>query len=201
MLETSRIKLFAELCHSAQACRQCPDLSERTAVLSENNGNIFAKVMFVAEAPGRQGGDRTRTPFSGDKSGANFQKFIDSIDLKRAEIFITNSALCNPRKPSGANRRPSQREIKNCSAFLKQQIALVNPRIIASLGSVALEALRAIEYHQISLKNAGEIFNWNGRLLVPLYHPSPQVIASHRRLAEQLEDYKILGKIIKQELR
>jgi uracil-DNA glycosylase family 4 len=196
MSEKNKIKLFRELCRQAQVCTLCPNLAERTAVLSANNGNPDARVLFLAEAPGRMGGDRTRTPFSGDKSGANFQKFIDSINLRREEIFITNSALCNPRTATGANRRPATAEIKNCSGFLRRTIECVNPKIIATLGSVALEALKLIEYHQISLKNAGEIFRWNGKLLVPLFHPSPQVLASHRREKEQLEDYQVLARAI-----
>lgn len=190
---------FHKLCREAQNCRKCPDLTERTAVLSELNGNLQPKVFFLAEAPGRQGGNRTRKPFSGDKSGANFQVLLDSIGLKREEIFITNSALCNPHTLTGANRKPTRAEIKNCSAFLRKTIEIINPKIIVTLGTVALEALKMIEYHQFTLKlEAAKILDWNGRILLPLYHPSPQVIASHRRMHEQLADFKILaGAIVK----
>ena len=61
----------------------------------------------------------------------------------------------------------------------------------------ALEALKTIEYHQIILRtDAGKIFRWQTRRLVPLYHPSPQVVASHRRLREQLEDFKAVAAAI-----
>lgn len=190
-------KLFFELSREAQKCRICPDLADKTAVLSHLNGNINPKVMFIAEAPGRQGADRTRKPFSGDKSGANFQQLLDSINLKREEIFITNTVLCSPRKASGANRKPTVREIKNCAGFLRRTIELINPKIIATLGAVALEGLKTIEYHNFSLKqDAAKVFFWNERKLIPLYHPSPQVIASHRRLNEQLEDFQILKRAI-----
>ncbi len=172
-------------------------MCDKIAVLSELNGNLDPKVMFIAEAPGRQGADRTRRPFSGDKSGANFQKLLDSINLRREDIFITNTVLCSPRSASGANRKPTKKEIKNCADFLKRSIELINPSIIVTLGAVALEALRAIEYHQFTLKReAARILKWNERLLVPLYHPSPQVIASHRRETEQLADFQILKKAI-----
>ena len=185
---------FHKLCFEAQNCRKCPDLNERTAVLSELNGSLQPKVFFLAEAPGRQGGNRTRTPFSGDKSGANFQILLDSINLRREEIFITNSALCNPHTATGANRKPTKTEIKNCSAFLQKTIEIVNPKIIATLGGVALEALKMIEYHQFTLKlAAAKILDWNGRILLPLYHPSPQTVASHRRMREQLADFKVLA--------
>ncbi len=170
----------------------------RTAVLSGRNGDAAtARVMFVGEAPGRQGGDRTRVPFSGDQSGQNFARYIASIRLTREHIFITNSVLCNPRKESGANRKPSTQESLNCAAFLRRQIELIEPRVVVTLGAVALAALSRIEYHQFSLKDsAGRVCAWNGRLLVPLYHPSPQVLASHRREPQQLEDYRAVARAL-----
>lgn len=186
-----------KLSREAQKCRRCENLCERDAVLSALNGNINPKVMFVAEAPGRQGGDRTRMPFSGDASGANFQILLDSINLEREEIFITNTVLCNPRKESGANRKPTKKEMKNCSDFLERTLHLINPKIIVTLGAVALEGLKAIAYHNFTLKlEAASILEWNSRFLIPLYHPSPQVIASHRRMPEQLADFQILKKAI-----
>ena len=188
---------FQKLAREARSCQKCEAMCGRVAVLSELNGNLNPKLMFIAEAPGRQGGDRTRKPFSGDKSGANFQKLLDSIRLKREEIFITNTVLCNPRKSSGANRKPSKREMKNCAEYLKRTIEIINPGIIVTLGAVALEGLQAIEYHQFTLKReVAQILKWNKRLLIPLYHPSPQVIASHRRETEQLADFQILKKAI-----
>ncbi|HEY8562942.1 MAG TPA: uracil-DNA glycosylase [Pyrinomonadaceae bacterium] len=188
---------FSKLAEAAANCRRCEALCDRRAVLSELNGSLAPKVFFLAEAPGRQGADRTRRPFSGDKSGANFQMLLDSINLKREEIFITNTVLCSPRKPSGANRKPSAKEIKNCADFLEKTIRLIDPQIIVTLGSVALEALKTIEYHQIILRtHAGRIFRWQTRRLVPLYHPSPQVVASHRRMREQLADFGAVAKAV-----
>ncbi|HEY0005826.1 MAG TPA: uracil-DNA glycosylase [Pyrinomonadaceae bacterium] len=183
----------------ASACRLCAAMCGRTAVLSERNGEPSARVMFIGEAPGRQGGDRTRIPFSGDQSGQNFTRYLASIGLTRDEIFITNSVLCNPRKASGANRKPTTKELLNCSGFLRRQLELVDPRIVVTLGAVSLEALRRIEYHDLTLKEAaGNVYGWNGRLLVPVYHPSPQVLASHRREEAQLRDYQALARALVQ---
>src|ERR687884_2069225 len=88
---------FEALVAEAAACRRCAAMCGRSAVLSGRNGRLGARVMFVGEAPGRQGGDRTRVPFSGDQSGRNFGRYIESIGLGRDRIFITNAALCNPR--------------------------------------------------------------------------------------------------------
>src|ERR1043165_7924067 len=162
----ARQAAFEALAAEAAACRRCEAMCGRSAVLSGRNGRVGARLMFVGEAPGRQGGDRTRVPFSGDQSGAH--------------------------------RRPTRRELANCSDFLRRQIEVVSPSVVVTLGAVSLEALRAVEYHQFSLKeNVGQILEWRGRLLVPLYHPSPQVLASHRREAAQLEDYKSVARALR----
>lgn len=196
-IENNKSNEFDRLAFEARICRKCEAMCDKIAVLSELNGNLTPKVFFIAEAPGRQGADRTRKPFSGDKSGATFQKLLDSINLKRGDIFITNTVLCSPRSETGANRKPSKKEIKNCSNFLEKTIELIAPKIIVTLGSVALEGLKMIEYHQFVLKSdVAQILQWKKRLLIPLYHPSPQVIASHRREPAQLEDFQILAQAI-----
>lgn len=189
---------FDALVAEAAACRRCPAMCGRSAVLSDRNGGVGARVMFVGEAPGRQGGDRTRVPFSGDQSGRNFTRYLASIGLARAEVFITNAALCNPRGETGANRKPAREELSNCSDFLRRQLEVIAPPVVVTLGAVSLAALRAVEYHPLTLKeNVGQIRGWNGRLLVPLYHPSPQVLASHRREPQQLEDYKSVARAVR----
>lgn len=196
-MRAAKQDLFHKLCDEARACRICPDLADKTAVLSKLNGSINPKVFFIAEAPGRQGADRTRRPFYGDKSGENFQRLLESIGLTREEIFITNAVMCSPRSATDANRKPTKAEINNCSSFLRRQIELIRPAIIATLGSVALDALKAIEYHEFKLKTvAANVLDWYEIKLVPLYHPSPQVIASHRRMDQQLDDFKVLQSVL-----
>ncbi len=196
MTTTPRLA-FARLVADAAACTLCPALCGRAAVLSELNGPLNARVMFIGEAPGRKGADRTRIPFSGDQSGKNFDRFLASINLRRDQIFITSAALCNPQTPSGANRKPTPAEVANCSTFLHRALEIVEPHVIVTLGSVALDAIKRIHYHELTLKEGiGKIHNWDGRLLVPLYHPSPQVLASRRREAEQLRDYKVVSRAI-----
>src|SRR5436305_12662362 len=124
---------FDALVADAAGCRRCEAMCGRSAVLSARNGRVGARVMFVGEAPGRQGGDRTRVPFSGDQSGRNFERFLASIKLTRRSIFITNAVLCNPRQSSGANRKPTVAEISNCSAFLRRQLEVINPRVVVTL--------------------------------------------------------------------
>ena len=192
------VEQFDALCGEAQSCRICPDLAEKTAVLSELNGSLTPKVFFIGEAPGRAGADRTRRPFYGDKSGDNFQKLLDSIGLSRDDIFITSAVMCSPRSATDANRRPTRTEIKNCSSYLVRVLDLIDPPVIATLGSVALEALKLIQYHEFTLReHAGTRQLWNSRTLVPLYHPSPQVIASQRGLTIQLEHFAVLERMLR----
>lgn len=191
-------KQFNDLCLTAQACTICPNLADKTAVLSELNGSLEPKVFFIGEAPGRVGADRTRRPFFGDKSGDNFQRLLDSIGLKREEIFITSAVMCSPRSTTDANRKPTRTEMKNCSAYLKRVLELIRPRVVATLGGVALDALSVIAYHEFKLKtHAGSVLGWNDLKLLPLYHPSPQVVAAQRGLNLQLEHFKVLGSLIK----
>lgn len=188
---------FTRIIVEAASCARCPAMCERTAVLSELNGSISARIMFIGEAPGRKGADQTRVPFAGDQSGKNFERFLASIGLRRQHIFITSAAMCNPRSETGANRKPSRSEMNNCSYFLRQMIEIVSPEVVVTLGSVALCAIKSIESHELTLKkSAAQIHSWNGRVLVPIYHPSPQVLASHRREKEQLEDYKVVSRAL-----
>lgn len=189
--------LFRQLEQEAAACLICERLRERQAVLSRRNGSLQPKVLFIAEAPGRNGADRTRIPFHGDASGATFERLLASINLTRAEIFITNTVLCSPRKPSGANDKPTRGEIRNCSHFLRRTIEVLQPPLIATLGAVALEGLKLIAPHEYTLKETAATWvEWNGRKLLPLYHPSPQVLITVRSLEQQLQDFQALAQEI-----
>src|SRR5258708_35338662 len=148
-------KVFDKLVREAGDCRLCPRMCERTAVLSNANGVLNAKVFFVGEAPGQKGADRTRIHFHGDISGRNFDQFIASIGLTRQDIFISSAAMCNPRTQDGRkNDKPTTTEIRNCNPYLKSLIDLIDPSVVATLGSVALTALHLIEPHKLKLGEA-----------------------------------------------
>src|SRR6202171_905800 len=189
---------FAALIAESASCIRCPAMCGRSAVLSGLNGPLSARIMFIGEAPGRKGADQTRVPFSGDQSGKNFDRFLASIALSRNDIFITSAVICNPRTESRGSRNPSTTELHNCSDFLRRTFELIDPAVVITLGSVALEAIRTIQPHSLILKeSAAKIHNWNGRGLVPIYHPSPQVLASHRREVQQLRDYRVIARALR----
>ncbi|MDF2545783.1 MAG: hypothetical protein K0R93_681 [Anaerosolibacter sp.] len=185
----NREKLFEKLVDSIENCRLCPEMECRAKVLSENNGNIYSNVLFVAEAPGRLGADRTMIPLFGDQSGVNFQKLIDTIGWTREDFFITNAVLCNPRDEKGNNATPSKELLRNCSIYLEILISIMQPEYIITLGQKALESLRTLYDIDISLKrDVRKMLNWNGYNLIPLYHTSPRAMM-HRNFYNQLADF------------
>ena len=88
-------------------------------------------------------------------------------------------------------------EIKNCSQFLRRTIELIDPALVVTLGTVALEALKLIEDHAFTLRDhATMIQSWNGRALIPLYHPSPQVLITIRDQKAQIRDYQVVARAV-----
>jgi len=195
-MENNREKDFDSLVSDVQNCKKCPRMCGKTKVLSKENGNIYSKVMFIAEAPGRLGADCTGIPLKGDKTGDNFEELLQSINWKREDVFITNTVLCNPQKTK-RNDEPSTREIRNCSNYLERTIELVNPAVIVTLGKTALNALKHIKRHNFVLsKSVAKELPWNNRILFPLYHPSPIVINCIRNIEKQKSDFIELKRIV-----
>lgn len=180
---------FLALFDRVQRCRACPKLDDAARVLGWANGTPDAQIMFIGEAPGRLGADRTAIPFHGDKAGDNFEALLRVAGLSRSEVYVTNSALCNPRDEKGNNRPPAQSEIQNCSQHLRAQIELVNPKIVCTLGAAALKATNIIEAHNLELSaHVRSAHPWFGRTLIPLYHPGQRAMI-HRSFSLQVSDY------------
>lgn len=191
-----REEALALLVARAQSCKACPRMEHRVRVLGPANGRIGATVLFVAEAPGRLGADRCGIPLHGDQTGRNFESLLAAARIERNTVFITNAILCNPRDVRGRNAPPSTAEIRNCSAHLRDTIAIVQPRYVVTLGRVALDSLRLIEAHAATLAHdVGRLIAWNGRWLIPLYHPGSRA-RIHRSLLLQAEDYRQLGRLL-----
>lgn len=192
----SKNERFSDLINSTQHCNLCPRMGDSRKVLSSANGNIDSKVLFVAEAPGRLGADRTGVPLYGDRTGDNFEILLGNIGWQREDIFITNAILCNPKQTNGNNDTPTNLEIANCSTYLEMVISLVSPTVIVTLGVTALNALSLISPHGLELRrDVAKISRWMGRQIFPLYHPSPRAMI-HRSLAKQRSDYMLLAKLV-----
>jgi uracil-DNA glycosylase family 4 len=155
-----------------------------------------SRVLFVAEAPGRLGADRTGIPLYGDRTGENFQTLLANIGWERKQVFITNAILCNPKQENGNNGTPTAEEILNCSAYLEMIVTLVDPDVVVALGATALSALDLLSPHGTELsQGVARPLPWLGRLLFPLYHPAPRAMI-HRSLAKQRSDFMRLAKLV-----
>jgi uracil-DNA glycosylase family 4 len=192
----ARALAYDALVARAQACRLCSRMEGRRRVLGAGNGPLDARVLFVAEAPGRLGGDKTGVPLVNDQSGRNFARLLEAAGWRRDEVFVSNAILCNPRDAQGRNDAPARAEIRNCSVHLRDLLAILDPPYVAALGRVALDALALITPHAIELRrDVATGVPWDGRTLVPLYHPGPRA-QLHRPFIQQQEDFVQLRALV-----
>jgi uracil-DNA glycosylase family 4 len=172
-----------------RACRRCPALGGGYP----GNGPENAKVAFVGEAPGRLGCGRTGVPFAGDRSGANFSRLLEAAGLRREEVFVTNAVHCLPLSRDGRNRRPLRSEMGACRGHLLRELALLRPRIVVTLGAVALAAVTGRVPRRLR-EEVGRVRRVGALAVFPAYHPSPRVAGTARSLAAQAGDFVRLGR-------
>ena len=110
-------------------------LKKNASKLVFNDGNPSSQIMIVGEGPGQKE-DETGKPFVGD-AGLLLNKMLKAINIERKDIYITN--VVNYRPPN--NRKPEPGEILRYSNFLREHIAIINPKILILIGSTAIEAL------------------------------------------------------------
>lgn len=195
-ISEEKAKAFDALVSRVQACRLCPRMEGRRRVLGYANGSPDARVLFVAEAPGRLGAERDGKPLWGDRAGKNFRRLLRLSGLKRSDIFISNAVLCNPQNKDGNNSPPTTREIKNCSIHMKGLINIIKPKVVVTLGQKALQSLNEVSPHEVDLRrDVAKPSRWNKTTLVPLYHCGQQAMIS-RPFDKQKEDYKKLKRIL-----
>ncbi|HBY57540.1 MAG TPA: uracil-DNA glycosylase [Candidatus Atribacteria bacterium] len=154
-----------EVAKECRSCKKCPLYLTRTKVVP-GEGKAKLKVMLIGEAPGEEE-DLKGRPFVG-KAGQLLTKILQSVDIKREEVFITNMVKCRPP----GNRNPSKSEIETCFPYLETQIAIINPKIIVTLGNVPTQYLLDTTTEGIS-KLRGRWFDWLGEIKIfPMFHPS-----------------------------
>jgi uracil-DNA glycosylase len=186
---------FQALIRSAQVCRRCPNAGGHP-ILSEANGPILSKVIFVAEAPGRLGAARTGVPLQGDATGRNFERLLATLGLSRKDVFVTNAVLCSLMK-RGCNRAPSRAEVENCRYFLAHTIELIDPRLVVALGRTAFDTLLELSPQGFTFpQDCGKALSWNGRTLFCTFHPSPRNFNHPVRRAQLLKQLEELAKTL-----
>lgn len=185
--EIEKAAAFAELRARALACVKCPHLVAARKTVVFGVGNINANLMFVGEAPGADE-DEQGEPFVG-KAGQLLTKIIETMGLKRSDVYIGNILKCRPDTPgqSAGNRKPTPKEMKTCIPYLHEQIDLIQPKVLVALGGTAMEGL--LNKTGIT-KLRGNWHSYRGIPLMPTYHPSyllrNQALHEKRRVWEDM---------------
>ena len=146
------------------ACTACGLHKTRTQTVL-GVGDERAQWMLVGEAPGAEE-DRLGEPFVG-QAGKLLDNMLAAIGLKRGEnVYIANVLKCRPP----GNRNPEPDEVAKCTPFLKQQIALIRPKLIIAMGRFAAQTLLATDASISSLR--GRVYQYEGVPLIVTYHPA-----------------------------
>ncbi len=155
---------WEQLAHKVSICENCKLCENRTQTVLER-GNRNAKWMFIGEGPGEQE-DLQGRPFVG-ASGQLLDKMISAMKLNTEnDVYIANVIKCRPPR----NRNPEPEEISSCKNYLLQQIKLVNPQMIITLGRYAVQTLLDTELAVGKLR--GKVHHYQNIPLIATYHPS-----------------------------
>ena len=152
-----------EMYNNVKECQKCPLGSLRINFVF-GAGNPNSKIVLIGEAPGRDE-DLKGEPFVG-RAGQLLNKILNAINLKREEVYIANILKCRPP----ANRDPQGSEVELCLPYLNEQLLIIKPKIILSLGRVAANCLLKTKMNMKDLR--GKIFNYMGIRMLVTYHPA-----------------------------
>jgi DNA polymerase len=190
----SRREQLVELYREASTCTRCPLAETRTKVVF-GSGNSDADLMFVGEAPGAEE-DRQGLPFVG-RAGGLLTELLDGIGLTREDVFVANTLKCRPP----GNRDPQPLEIDSCRPYLEEQVKLIQPRVIGTLGNFATRLLTASRTPISRVRGTPQVHTLAGRpvFLMPLFHPAAALRTPS--LMETLrEDFAKLPGLVEQPL-
>jgi uracil-DNA glycosylase len=181
---------FNQLKEQYLQCSKCPQLCKNRTQVVFGAGSPDAQVLFIGEAPGANE-DKHGQPFCG-MSGKILDELLESIDLKRETIFITNTVLCRPPK----NRNPTKEEIENCHERLDKLIKIMKPKVIVTIGNFATE--RIINQKGITSLR-GKVFTYQGIKVVPVIHPASYLYSGRNpeMMAGMKKDFKTIKELIK----
>jgi DNA polymerase len=158
------VSTLAELEREAAACTRCPLSSGRTQVVF-GMGDPSADLMFIGEGPGAEE-DKQGLPFVGRSGKLLDQVLLEELGFGRDRCFIANVVKCRPP----GNRDPQPLEIDACRPWLEQQLDLIDPTVIVTLGNFATKLL--LETTDGINKLRGRTFPYRRGVIVPTYHPS-----------------------------
>ena len=173
------------------ACSQCELHRGRTQTVF-GVGDVRAGWMLIGEAPGAEE-DRQGEPFVG-RAGRLLNAMLAAIGLERQQVFIANILKCRPPN----NRDPRPEEVDACEAYLRQQIAMVRPRIILALGRIAAQNLLKVDTPIGRMR--GHRFEYPGTQIpvVVTYHPA-YLLRSPREKRKSWQDLQLAMQIYKEQ--
>lgn len=174
-----------EIRQEISTCQLCQLAKERVnAVPGEGPSQV--DLMFIGEAPGFHE-NRQGKPFVG-QAGQFLDELLQAAGVDRDRVYITNVVKCRPPN----NRDPLPEELKACQRYLDEQIALLDPQVIVTLGRISMA--KFVTDGRISAIH-GRTHNVNGRKVVTMYHPAA---ALHQPGLRQtlIEDFARLKKFI-----
>jgi uracil-DNA glycosylase family 4 len=162
-----RRQQLVELYNQVKDCTRCPLHETRTKAVF-GAGNADADLMFVGEAPGAEE-DRQGLPFVG-RAGQLLNQLLEEIGLARDDVFIAN--VLKSRPPG--NRDPLPLEIQACEPYLFQQVQLIAPRVVCTLGNFATKLLTGSPTGISKVRGTPQVHELGGRtvFLLPLFHPA-----------------------------
>lgn len=141
------------------------------------HGNLNSPIMLIGEAPGAKEIELGQ-PFVG-QAGKHLEEFLQVLEIKREDIYITNSVKyrptkVNPKTGRFSNRTPTIKEIEDFREFVFEEIDIINPKIIVTLGNIPLKSLleKSIKIGEVHGRLESIYINGNPYSLFPLYHPA-----------------------------
>ena len=157
-------QLLNALYEPFRGCTGCHFKMPKATRIVWGDGTPDSSIIFIGEAPGKDE-DIQGKPFVG-RSGKLLNRILSSLESAREKVFITNIVKCRPPK----NRRPLPQEIEISRPLLYEQIKIIQPKVICTLGSSALEAFIG---KQVKItQTRGKPFAWHGIIVLPTYHPA-----------------------------
>jgi uracil-DNA glycosylase family 4 len=177
----------------AATCTRCRLSESRTQVVF-GQGDPHAELLFVGEAPGFHE-DRQGLPFVGP-SGQLLNRLLAGIGLGREDVYMCNVVKSRPPR----NRDPLPDEIAACRPWLDAQIRLVDPKVVVTLGNFAAKTLLETTVGISRLR--GQVHPFQGRVLLPTFHPAAALHAQGRRFAgpspleAMEEDFRTLAELL-----
>lgn len=179
---------FLELRDSALVCTACRLAETRTNVVF-GVGDPDARLMLVGEAPGRNE-DMQGEPFVG-AAGQLLDELLGSIGMTRGEVYIANVLKCRPP----GNRDPKEDEIDSCKGYLREQIRMIQPEVVVTLGNFATKLLVPTDLG-ITRMRGRRIDWWLGATLIPTFHPAAALRGRPQVKADMEEDFALVAEVL-----